>query len=259
MEKGDDGHIFSISSQKFILTNKLEFMEYYEKEGFTTMKDATYHIFENGSKYITTINKEMNTINIHNKNGKVIKTINFSDAKDITYIKNIGNYFIISTIFFNSGDYIMTETGEILEERPKSIFYDNGIMKLYDNNNLILYNENFKIKLSENTKVYIYSDYFFAYNKDKMIATLYDKKGNEKTTYKNISNIYTLTDNYVLFITNTKQYFVIDEIGKQTFNFQLQTYNNKLYIPYNYLNISVGIIETNDAFYSLNGKKLFDK
>lgn len=268
--KGEDKIYFDNSNgEEFYLNNKLEFVkineeddekEFLKKEGFTEIEGADYHIFADGSKCITKVDENANLIIIYDKSGKEIRRVEFKKARDIYAL---GNYLAVEHGINNKIYLIEPSTGDRLVDFATYATYyeENGIIVAgYSGRDYTLINENFTLDFRKNYSFHMSNDGFWALDQENNKAYYYNLKGEIKNELTGIESEFDLADGYFMYIFEDGKTKIINaEDGNITIELSMEEEFTNYYIPYEFNEENIGIIEADDGLYKLNGEKIIEK
>lgn len=194
-----------------------------------------------------------NIVYIYDVNGKEVASI--ENSKIETNYKT-GDYIAVTQTKTSPKTYeIYNIKGELVSKdvTTKDALSDTIIrLKRNSGDNSVIF---------ENGKEIINKDYSFTIQGESIIANnskekqvkIYDKLGNLKIEYSNISQITNRGDRYILLKGDSKYIVYNTKSNKQVFEFDISSYKTQ------YNDRGVYVIELEDAFYTFEGKKIIDK
>lgn len=275
-ETKDDGYILANGTDKDLYLDKnlklidakleleSEDKNFIKKNGFTEIKGGNYHVLKNKSKYITKIDEKTKSIIIYDRKGKKLKSISIPIITNVKQIYSLGNYLVVNygidlnvNVFDFDGNLIVQNVQNVTLNKENNI-----IQVIKSKNEYILLSDDFKLEFNGKYQFTMYKDGFLVYDETNNKLHFYNLKGMEVKTLNNIVGKIPLVDDCILYTDGEGINRVFNKkTGTITFEYKITESNNSnsYYMPYGYYEDDIGVIETDDGIYSLEGKKLIEK
>ena len=266
----EDGILFKRNGGKdYYLNSELELVEVNEeeeekniikKEGFTEIEGADYHIFADGSKCITKVDESSKSIIIYDKSGKEIRKAEFNKVRDIYAL---GNYLAVEYGTYSKIYLFNISNGEwMIRHASFANYYDENKTIVAGNNEggYTVIGENFTLEFSKNCTFNMCNNSFWVFDKENNKAYHYDLNGKVKYQLEGIETYFELADGYFMYDCDDGKTKIINtEGGDITMELLMKEQATSYYIPYEFNEENIGIIEADDGLYKLNGEKVIEK
>lgn len=154
-------------------------------------------------------------------------------------------------------------TGEwMIENASYATYYDENKTIVAGNSDggVTVIGEKFNLEFSKSYDFNMCNNSFWAFDKKSNKAYHYDLNGKIKNELIGVKTRYDLVDGYFMYVCEDGKTRVINtEDGNITIELLMKKNDTSYYIPYKFNKENIGIIESDDGLYKLNGDKVIEK